>query len=310
MVAVKETDAYRRAGHGQELTAKQREALLGPFLPPPDELSSTPSTASVPKPGTAPIPSKPIRNFLRNQLHLLIYTIIHTAFSFYIRLRQIYHAVLDRVFAILYYHHRTPELIARDVKTLTRLPSHISVILDREDNPADPSGAPGLEQLVDDVAEIAAWCACAGIPTLSVYEKTGLLKTSHNHIRTTHRAVLSKFFAYFGARRPTLLLRIPHMSSSDDVFSDPPDTSASPNGNLTLHLLSSDDSRPPLVDLTKTLTEMSQRGKITPQDISSDLIDAEVSESVMGEPDLLVLFSPDVKLRGYPPWQVRLTEIL
>jgi hypothetical protein len=26
---------------------------------------------------------------------------------------------------------------------------------------------------MDEVAEIAAWCACVGIPMLSVYEKTG-----------------------------------------------------------------------------------------------------------------------------------------
>lgn len=36
-------------------------------------------------------------------------------------------------------------------------------------------GGAGLEALVDEVAEIAAWCACAGIPTLSVYEQTGRL---------------------------------------------------------------------------------------------------------------------------------------
>lgn len=54
---------------------------------------------------------------------------------------------------------------------------------------------------------------------------------------------------------------------------------------------------------------MSQRGKLAPSDISLDLIDAEISNSVMSEPDLLILFSPSVKLDGYPPWQLRLTEI-
>ena len=54
---------------------------------------------------------------------------------------------------------------------------------------------------------------------------------------------------------------------------------------------------------------MSQRNKICQEDISVDLIDAEISESVMGEPDLLILFSPSVGLQGYPPWQLRLTEI-
>jgi undecaprenyl pyrophosphate synthase len=30
----------------------------------------------------------------------------------------------------------------------------------------------------------------------------------------------------------------------------------------------------------------------------------------MTEPDLLILFSPRVDLQGFPPWQIRLTEIL
>jgi len=54
---------------------------------------------------------------------------------------------------------------------------------------------------------------------------------------------------------------------------------------------------------------MSQRKKLSPADISRDLVDAEITESVMGEPDLLILFGPSVELQGYPPWQIRLTEI-
>jgi dehydrodolichyl diphosphate syntase complex subunit NUS1 len=63
------------------------------------------------------------------------------------------------------------------------------------------------------------------------------------------------------------------------------------------------------VDLTKTLTDMAQSSKLHPSDISQDLIDAEISESVMSEPDLLLLFGEKAVLEGYPPWQVRLTEI-
>ena len=54
---------------------------------------------------------------------------------------------------------------------------------------------------------------------------------------------------------------------------------------------------------------MAQHNKLLPEDISSQLIDAEISESVMGEPELLILFAPEIKLDGYPPWQIRLTEI-
>jgi dehydrodolichyl diphosphate syntase complex subunit NUS1 len=79
--------------------------------------------------------------------------------------------------------------------------------------------------------------------------------------------------------------------------------------HLSILLLSAEDGRDSLVDLTKTLTEMSQRAKISSTDINIDLVDAEISESVMGEPDLLVIFGPTVELSSYPPWQLRLTEI-
>ena len=64
------------------------------------------------------------------------------------------------------------------------------------------------------------------------------------------------------------------------------------------------------MDLTKTLAVMAQQQKISPDDISAELVDVEISESIMSEPDLLLLFGPRVMLDGYPPWQVRLTEIL
>ena len=55
---------------------------------------------------------------------------------------------------------------------------------------------------------------------------------------------------------------------------------------------------------------MAQRGKISDADINLDLIDTELSESFMTEPDMVIVFSPTVELQGYPPWQMRLTEIL
>lgn len=110
-----------------------------------------------------------IRKALRSALNLLVYNLIHTVFSIYIRIRQAYHTVAYRVLSILYYHHRTPELIDRDVKGLKKKPRHLSVILKLDDE----RGGAGLERLVNEAAEIAAWCACAGIPMLSIYEKTG-----------------------------------------------------------------------------------------------------------------------------------------
>jgi dehydrodolichyl diphosphate syntase complex subunit NUS1 len=54
---------------------------------------------------------------------------------------------------------------------------------------------------------------------------------------------------------------------------------------------------------------MAQKGDVRQEQINTDLIDAQLNDHVSSEPDLLILFSPTVQLKGYPPWQLRLTEI-
>lgn len=61
-------------------------------------------------------------------------------------------------------------MIQKDVKRLDRLPKTLSVILKLDD---DGKGGAELERLVNEVSEISAWCASAGIPKLNIYERTG-----------------------------------------------------------------------------------------------------------------------------------------
>ncbi len=136
---------------------------------------------------------------------------------------------------------------------------------------------------------------------------SGILK---GYVPATHRAVSRKLSSYLGSDQPELSVGAPHIPSMESASSTPTaETHKAVLQHLSVLLISAEDGRDSLVDLTKTLAEMSQRSKLLPEDISIDLIDAEVSESVMGEPDLLILFGPTVELSGYPPWQIRLTEI-
>jgi dehydrodolichyl diphosphate syntase complex subunit NUS1 len=184
MVSGRATAAYRSdvRAQGHELAAADREKLIQPYLPARREESPAAGHVASKANGVKSRPKarrKPVRTFIKAQLHVLLYYLIHLVFGIYVRLRQIYHATIDRVLAILYYHHRTPELIRKDVKNLSRLPEHLSVIL-------TPKGEEdgGLEALMDEVAELCAWCASAGIPLLSVYERTGIdarVRTSFEH---------------------------------------------------------------------------------------------------------------------------------
>lgn len=117
-------------------------------------------------------------------------------------------------------------------------------------------------------------------------------------------AVIQKFTFYFAGERPSLSVTSPHR----DEHSSPTYEQRN-HGHLKLHLISAQDGRESIVDLTRTLASMSQKGKLSPRDISIELVDTELSEGIMPEPDLLILFSPHPELDSYPPWQIRLTEI-
>ncbi|KEY67545.1 hypothetical protein S7711_02461 [Stachybotrys chartarum IBT 7711] len=289
-IAHRETHAYRldEKKNGTFLTEDERRRMLLANLPKLDD-SRTVQTAKGSRLG--------VRRFLKTQIYVLVFAVLHGMFSLYIRVRQAWHVVGYQLTSILYYHHGTPEYIRRDVVGLSRKPQHLSCILTAEES---LSAKTDLARLIDETAEIATWSACAEIPMLSVYEKTGVLK---KHMPRVYEAVIHKFAFYFGAQHPGLSVTSPHKESYSAS------EHSNERGHLKLHLISAEDGRESMVDLTRTLADMSQKGKLSPRDISMDLIDAELSEGIMTEPDLLILFGPHVELEGYPPWQIRLTEI-
>ncbi|KAL5611523.1 hypothetical protein BROUX41_000884 [Berkeleyomyces rouxiae] len=294
---LRERQAYRqdeRQNHSL-LNEKQRLSLVMRHLPDPNADDGNPWARKQPN-----TPRFGLRRFLRQQLYLFIFITMHSIFSLFLRLRQAWHIVAYRTSSILFYHHRTPALIERDVKPLAKKPKHLSVILKME----HVGRATDLERLINDASDLAVWTACAGIPTLSIYERTGVLK---GYMPQLHRAVLQKFNTYYGVDYPALTVNAPH---SEPISSPGTGLYSQRLGNsLSLLLVSEEDGRDSIVDLTKTLADMCQKGKIAPADINIELLDAELSEGIMSEPDLLLVFSPYIELSGYPPWQIRLSEL-
>ncbi|KAF9736378.1 hypothetical protein PMIN06_009277 [Paraphaeosphaeria minitans] len=314
-ITTREELAFRKGVvNGKQLTAQDREQMLKPFLPPPPPPPLETTSLKSPKrqilsQRTTAAPKlnlTPVRTFL----HIILHVIISVLFSIFFRFRRSWRLFSYKVRGVLRHHHHTPEWIVNDVKNVEQLPKHISVVLEHRDDDEDQGNA-GLEGLVQDACEIAAWTASAGIPLLSIYERTGVLK---NYVPQLHAAIQKNLESYFGTRRrPTLTVKAPHTIS----YSPPGTPSSEPTENgastsrphLTVLLLSEHDGRATLVDLTVTLASMAQKSDIDPKQIDIALINAELSDYVSSEPDLLVLFGPRVQLMGYPPWQLRLTEI-
>jgi dehydrodolichyl diphosphate syntase complex subunit NUS1 len=163
-ISTKNRQAYRadeKQGHAL-LAADERRRILKASLPKPVEPSSAMANKQNSRFG--------IRRFFKGQVYVLVFAVLHGIFSLYIRLRQWWNLVSYQVSSVLYYHHATPEYIRRDVTGLDRMPKHLSCILTAE---AGRGAKSDLDRLIDETAEIATWSACAEIPMLSVYEKTG-----------------------------------------------------------------------------------------------------------------------------------------
>ncbi|KAM0248090.1 hypothetical protein ACHAP5_003671 [Fusarium lateritium] len=295
LMTARDRQAYRadETKHHELLSEKERQRMLQSYLPKPNDPPPTLSSGSLPQRRSR----LGLRRFILHQLHVLIFAVMHGIFSLYIKIRQTWNVVGYQISSVVKYHHGTPQYIKKDLLGLTKKPKHLSVILKLEENHRTKAD---VERLLDEVAEIATWCACAEIPMLSIYEKTGILK---KYLPRVYDAVNQKFAFYFGPEHPGLTVTSPHKADFPSPFGD------KPKEHLRLHLISEQDGRDSMVDLTRTLAEMSQRGKLAPRDISMELIDAELSEGIMAEPDLLVTFGPYLELSGYPPWQIRLTEI-
>ncbi|KAK7203444.1 Decaprenyl diphosphate synthase-like protein [Myxozyma melibiosi] len=207
-----------------------------------------------------------------------------------------YYTLKNNFMAFLYHHHRTPQLIAQDVQGLAKTPRTVAVVLTYRES--EEGG--GIDGLLEQVADVASWSIGAGVKHLSVYERTGQLLDLHE----TALAVIERtLVTYYGdSRLPTVRLYTPRTKTYFPA--EEPD-----KVDLDISFVAKDDGRGFLVELTREYAESAARGDMDPEEITVDLVDRTVVERVIPEPDLVVIFGPKLVLDGFPPWQVRLSEI-
>lgn len=238
-----------------------------------------------------------LRYFALHLLYLWIYIYDNLAYH--------YHRLKIRIMMISYHHNRTPQLIRNDVVGLAKIPNHVATLLNLKD-PSVEGG--GIDGLLEDCGEIAAWCVGCGIRQFTVYEKTGALKDLPS--ADVYRAISRKLETYFGTTScPKFALITPHKAF---VFADGKQaTSPVPidEYQLVINLLSIEDGRETIVDLTKTLANLAVKHKLSPKEITTEVINSEMESLVTREPDILIIFGPRIDLQGFPPWQIRFSEI-
>lgn len=209
----------------------------------------------------------------------------------------VYHKACLRFYSMAYYPNKTPQVIRDDVVKLSKIPKRLSCIVNLR---SDDEENGGIEGLIADISELAAWCLSAGIPSLTIYEYNGVVK---NSIPELQRYVSRNLRSYFGVSVPNFIIKVPHSNITITVG----DEAAEPD--LEISLLSRIDGKPTIVELTKTMSELTSSQELEVGEITVKLIDEEICALVGPEPDLLICFGPVLDLQDYPPWHIRLTEM-
>ncbi|KAJ3494753.1 hypothetical protein NLG97_g3877 [Lecanicillium saksenae] len=235
-------------------------------------------------------------------LFAIIYGLFHVYFLFQCALNRAYYRMLSIVHG---YGMPLPRgQVSADIKGLSKMPKHISAILSLG---KIGSQAAGVRRLATETAELAAWCAEADISMLSVYEKTGILKETAN-MDLVYQSIRNRLECHFGGRDGKVLLTTGPRPYSWSI-SVTRSVEAGPESALQFQLISASDGREAILGVANGIAPRCRRGSLSVDEVSIAMLHAELTEQVFPEPDLLVIFGPSHRLAGYPPWQIRLTEI-
>ncbi|GMM33431.1 ditrans,polycis-polyprenyl diphosphate synthase [Saccharomycopsis crataegensis] len=249
----------------------------------------------------------PLWDFLNyNFFHLilvamfLVYSIIRGCEYFCRRARL-------KFLELAYNPSQSPQLIRQDVNKLEKIPKKVSVILSLK---SEHEEGGGVEGLLNDAGEVTSWCIGSGIPNLTLFEYNGVLKTQ---VPTLIHSINKSLSNYFGANNlPTFVVKIPRLDlvAYGNGESSPEDylTNEKP-ADIEITLISTVNGKKTIADLAKTMADLASKQELQSKDITIDLIDSELTDLSGYEPDLLILFGPVLDLQGYPPWQIRLSEI-
>lgn len=232
-----------------------------------------------------------------------ILVLFYMLFAVYRVFERLLHNTKLRFLNIAYNPNSDPSVINSDVNKLPKIPHRVAGILKYKSEQEENGGIGGL---CNDTARMAIWCLASGIPYLQIYEHDGNLKKSIPQLR---ESIVEALVSNFGTESmPTFLIKIPHLNLS---YAGPELEKGTAAGgyDIEISLLSYVDGRPTIVELTKVLGELCQRGELNADDITIDFIDKELRELVGEEPDLIVAFQPRLDLNGFPPWHIRLTEM-
>ena len=211
------------------------------------------------------------------------------------------------------------ELIQEELKKTGEIPTHIAIIMDGNGRWAKKRGLPraaGHKRGVDTVRDIVEACAQIGVKYLTLYTfSTENWNRPKEEVSTLMRLLLSSL----KARLDELTKNDIKLTCIGDLNSLPNEVQkqlrtdierTKNNKRMTLNLALSYSGRWELIGAVKSILEQMYENKLTPEDISEQLISENLTTKDLPDPDLLIRTSGEFRVSNFLLWQIAYTEFV
>lgn len=208
---------------------------------------------------------------------------------------------------------RLDKIVARG-----NLPAHVAIIMDGNGRWAQKRGLPrteGHKEGIESVRAVVEAAGALGIKALTLYtfsyenwsrpkkEVSALMSLLLKTIKQEVNELKEKNVRLMTIGDLEALPLAPRVGIKNtiELLKD--------NTGLILNLALSYGGRQEIVATTKTIVEKVQRGEISPDSISDALIAQHMQTAEIGDPDLLIRTSGELRISNFLLWQLAYTEI-
>ncbi|KAF9435288.1 hypothetical protein BGZ76_006565 [Entomortierella beljakovae] len=249
-----------------------------------------------------------ILHILLKPFYFLLFVILHLGHELMISGRTIKTCV--EVFFLPHWFPSSPgvvRVLKNDLGTqLEKKPKHLAIIL-----PASHLSEQDEETWHKEVSELAQWSVATGIQCLSIMRTDPLSADLTDLLQERIEYELKEFYKEERSI-PVVQVRtlkpVEGILQQQHVAHQQPDA-PSKKFDLDVVILAERDGHDRLAASVRALGEAAIQKEIKSQDINIKFLDQQLSEE-LSEPELLIVFKDDLDLSSYPPWHIRLTEIL
>ncbi|EGW10360.1 dehydrodolichyl diphosphate synthase complex subunit Nus1 [Cricetulus griseus] len=172
-----------------------------------------------------------------------------------------------------------------DGRTLHKLPVHLGLLITE------------LEHSFSDVASIVVWCVAVGISYVSVYDHQGIFKRNNSRLMEE----ILKRQELLGLDCSRYSVELAESNDKDGLVL---------NCGSAVQVLSPEDGKAGIVRAAQDFCQLVAQQQRRATDLNVDVFDDLLRSQGFPDPDLVLKFGSVDSTLGFPPWQIRLTEII